>query len=175
MRIWQMAVASFEAFTAVMFQVEVFCVVKPCSVVVGDQRFRGPCCLHLDGEVLFPWYQHRHNFHAYVHYNFPLAWTLTALLVSCIRHPGNFPRCSYENNTQFASFFHIKTTRVYPKLSGLASWRENCKCYSSLPRGAVVSLFCVITFCVASQRIFILVVFLFHYRLNPETFGYTFV
>jgi hypothetical protein len=38
--------ASFEAFTAVMFQVAVFWVVKPCSVVVGYRRFRGPRCLH---------------------------------------------------------------------------------------------------------------------------------
>jgi len=36
---------SFEAFTAVMFQVEVFWVVTPCNVVVGYQRFRDPCCL----------------------------------------------------------------------------------------------------------------------------------
>jgi hypothetical protein len=41
--------ASFEAFTAVMFQVEIFWGVMPCSVVVGYQRFRGPCCLHLQG------------------------------------------------------------------------------------------------------------------------------
>jgi len=32
--------------------------------------------------------------------------------------------------------FHI---RVYPKVSGLAVWRESCKLYSSLPLGA---LFC---------------------------------
>jgi hypothetical protein len=31
---------------------------------------------------------------------------------------------------------------VYPKVSGLATWSENCKWYSSLPLGAVVSLFC---------------------------------
>jgi hypothetical protein len=35
-----------------------------------------------------------------------------------------------------------KNTRVYPKVSGLAAWSENCKWYSSLPLGAVVSLFC---------------------------------
>jgi hypothetical protein len=42
--------ASFEAFTGVMFHVEVFWIVTPCSVVVGYQGFRGPCCvrLHLD-------------------------------------------------------------------------------------------------------------------------------
>jgi serine/threonine-protein phosphatase 2A regulatory subunit B'' len=31
--------------------------------------------------------------------------------------------------------------RVYPKVSGLAAWSENCKWYSSLPLGVVVSLF----------------------------------
>jgi hypothetical protein len=32
-------------------------------------------------------------------------------------------------------------TRVYPKVSGLAAWSENCKWYVSLPLDAVVSLF----------------------------------
>jgi len=32
-------------------------------------------------------------------------------------------------------------TRLYQKVSGLAAWNENCKWYSSLPLGAVVSLF----------------------------------
>jgi hypothetical protein len=32
--------------------------------------------------------------------------------------------------------------RMYPKVSGLAAWSENCKWYSSLPLYAVVSLFC---------------------------------
>jgi hypothetical protein len=31
---------------------------------------------------------------------------------------------------------------LYPKVFGLATWSENCKWYSSLPLGAVVSLFC---------------------------------
>jgi hypothetical protein len=31
--------------------------------------------------------------------------------------------------------------RVYPKVSGLAAWSDNCKRYSSLPLGAVVSIF----------------------------------
>jgi hypothetical protein len=30
--------------------------------------------------------------------------------------------------------------KVYPEVSGLAAWSENCKWYSSLPLGAVVSL-----------------------------------
>jgi hypothetical protein len=37
----------FEVFTAVIFQVEVFWTVTPCSVVVGYQRFRGSCCTRL--------------------------------------------------------------------------------------------------------------------------------
>jgi hypothetical protein len=32
--------------------------------------------------------------------------------------------------------------RVYPKVSGLTAWSENCNWYSSLPLCAVVSLFC---------------------------------
>jgi hypothetical protein len=32
--------------------------------------------------------------------------------------------------------------RLYPEVSGLAAWGENCKWYSSLPPGAAVSLFC---------------------------------
>jgi hypothetical protein len=36
---------------AVILQVEVFWVVTPCGVGVRCQRFRDPCCLHLQGEV----------------------------------------------------------------------------------------------------------------------------
>jgi len=36
----------------------------------------------------------------------------------------------------------VANTRVYPNVSGLAAWSENCKWYSSAPQGAVVSLFC---------------------------------
>jgi hypothetical protein len=32
--------------------------------------------------------------------------------------------------------------RVRQKVSGLAAWSENCEWYSSLPLGAVISLFC---------------------------------
>jgi hypothetical protein len=44
-------IASFEAFTAEMFQVEFFLVVKPCSVAVGYQCFGGPYCFHLQDEA----------------------------------------------------------------------------------------------------------------------------
>jgi len=35
-----------------------------------------------------------------------------------------------------------RSTKVNPKVSGLAAWSENCKRYSSVPLAAVVSLFC---------------------------------
>jgi hypothetical protein len=38
---------SSEVFMAVSFHVEVFWVMTPYSVIVGHQRFGGPCCLHL--------------------------------------------------------------------------------------------------------------------------------
>jgi len=61
----------------------------------------------------------------------------------------------------FTMLWSISNTRVYPEVSGLAAWSQNCKWYSSLPLGAVVSLFCesvlvsfaAITLCVASQRV----------------------
>jgi len=39
----------FEAFTLVKIQVEIFRVVTPWTwtIVVGYQRFGGPCCLHI--------------------------------------------------------------------------------------------------------------------------------
>jgi len=37
---------------------------------------------------------------------------------------------------------NVAHTKMYPKVSELASWNERCKWYSSLPLGAVVSLFC---------------------------------
>jgi hypothetical protein len=46
---------------------------------------------------------------------------------------------------QNAVTFYLHMTRymrMYPKVSGLAAWSENCKWYSPLPLDAVVSLFC---------------------------------
>jgi hypothetical protein len=34
------------------------------------------------------------------------------------------------------------SAKVYPKVSGLVALSENCAWYSSLPLGAIVSLFC---------------------------------
>jgi hypothetical protein len=42
--------AGFEAFRALVFQVQVSRLMTPCSVVVGYQRLRGPCSHHLQGE-----------------------------------------------------------------------------------------------------------------------------
>jgi hypothetical protein len=38
-------------------------------------------------------------------------------------------------------FLFTSRRRVYPKVSGLAAWSENCKWYGFLPLGAVVALF----------------------------------
>jgi len=38
--------------------------------------------------------------------------------------------------------FVMPYTRMYPKVSGLAAWNENCKWYSFLLLCAVVSPFC---------------------------------
>jgi hypothetical protein len=40
-----------------------------------------------------------------------------------------------------SKFLFSTKKSVYPKVSGLAIWSENCKWYSSLPLGAAVSLF----------------------------------
>jgi hypothetical protein len=40
------------------------------------------------------------------------------------------------------AMIYYNDMKVYPKVSGLATWNENCKWYSSLTLGAVVSLFC---------------------------------
>jgi hypothetical protein len=77
-------------------------------------------------------------------------WVITALLVYI--YIRQFVGCL---NTKVQSFRVAKKrlifvlftsraclqsfyTRVYPKVSGLAAWRESCKWYSSLPLGAIV-------------------------------------
>jgi len=47
-----------------------------------------------------------------------------------------------DNGLPFKSHLIDDRTRVHPKVSGLAAWSENCKRYSYLPLGAVVSLSC---------------------------------
>jgi hypothetical protein len=81
--------------------------------------------------------------------------------------------------------------RVYPKVSGLAAWSENCKWYSSLPLGAVVSLFvsrssefCFHnTLCCFSTSVYCCCCCCRRrrrrrcclFRFSPETFAYTLV
>jgi hypothetical protein len=47
-------IARLKLFVAMKIHVGVFWLWHrvPCSVVVGCQRFGGPCCLHLQGEVI---------------------------------------------------------------------------------------------------------------------------
>jgi hypothetical protein len=74
-------------------------------------------------------------------------------------------------------------TRVYRKVSGLAAWSENCKSYSSLPLGAVVSLFCETVYWVLPLYPLVMLLNgcffcckrIFRYQLSPETFDYTLV
>jgi hypothetical protein len=67
------------------------------------------------------------------HYAF-MAWCS----VTKRKHKDNFA-FAFAFATMWKTFVHI---RMYPKFSGLAVWIENCKWYSSLLLGAVVSLFC---------------------------------
>jgi hypothetical protein len=45
-----MAFVAFQVLTAVCTKMAVFWVVTPCSLVEVYQRFRGPCCLHHQGD-----------------------------------------------------------------------------------------------------------------------------
>jgi len=38
---WSYGKVFFEAFMVMIFQVNVFCVVRSCSIMIGYQRFRG--------------------------------------------------------------------------------------------------------------------------------------
>jgi hypothetical protein len=45
------AFVGFGVLTAVSTKMAVFWVVEPCSQVEVYQRFRGPCCLHHQGDI----------------------------------------------------------------------------------------------------------------------------
>jgi hypothetical protein len=45
---------------------------------------------------------------------------------------GSMAWCLVEHRTRLYGMVH---TRVYPKVSGLDAWSENCKWYNSLPLG----------------------------------------
>jgi hypothetical protein len=101
-----------EAFVVVKIQVEVFWGVMPCSFVMGYQRFGGLCC------------------------QMYAAWPSETLVSYHITTRHDDP------DDLYFSSFKLMHTRVYPKVSGLAAWSENCKWYSSLPLYAVTLLFC---------------------------------
>jgi hypothetical protein len=71
----------------------------------------------------------------------------------------------FTSNNKVQCLLNHTLTTVYPKVSGLATWSEICKWYSSVLLGGVISLFlwlslmsfAAITLCVASQRVFIVV------------------
>jgi hypothetical protein len=44
----------FQVLTAVSTKMAVFWVVAPCNLVEVYQRFRGPCCLHHQGDESSP-------------------------------------------------------------------------------------------------------------------------
>jgi hypothetical protein len=56
----------------------------------------------------------------------------------CRKGHGDFIFCMGLRNRMLARRMY---TRVYLKVSGLVTWRENCTWYSPLPLGAAVSLF----------------------------------
>jgi hypothetical protein len=43
----------FEVLTAVSTKTAVFWVVAPCSLLEVYQRFKGPCCLHHQGDDFY--------------------------------------------------------------------------------------------------------------------------
>jgi hypothetical protein len=51
-RIMWFKTVGFEVFTAVSMKIAVFWVVAPCSLVEVYQRFRGPRCLHHQGDEI---------------------------------------------------------------------------------------------------------------------------
>jgi hypothetical protein len=54
-KIYSYTYLGFEFLTAARTNMAVFWVVAPCSLVEATQRFRGPCCLHHQGDS--PWRQ----------------------------------------------------------------------------------------------------------------------
>jgi hypothetical protein len=126
---------SFEAFMAVLFQVEVLWIVTPCSVVIGYPCFRGPCCLHLHGEMkmeaartseMLVWYYNttrRHNPQDFdlfqvVHTEFRTgenaAWSLTSSLPTCIRVMVLMQRDNYKTlRVVNVKWIHMYTITVW--------------------------------------------------------------
>jgi hypothetical protein len=96
------------------------------------------CVLHVP-TVSLPWFEHfikfLHNGSSYKKVCTSRI-KLASLRSTDLKHSSLW--CIF-NNRQGQRTTYM---RVYPKVSGLAAWSENCKWFSSLTLGAVVSLFC---------------------------------
>jgi len=76
--LWVITHKSLQTFTAVIFQVDVFWVVTPCSVLVGYLSFGGLCCLYLQSEVAWMW----ENFLRYhARWNCLSPWCITGTVI----------------------------------------------------------------------------------------------
>jgi hypothetical protein len=109
-----------EKLTVMQFEVCRF--VTPCSFAVGYQRFRGPCCLHLQGEVLV---FHRISSHL----------SKCVSLHSFMRAVTLKPNYKYDfhivNRWQFIVYLHIRLWK--PCNSVLyKSWFKCCRHVGSL-------------------------------------------
>jgi hypothetical protein len=82
-----------------------------------------------------PWFDHLKNVWCSIQ-----VVKLLIIQYSPASHP--FSPLTSKYSPQHPVLKHPQSTRVYPKVSGLAAWSENCNWYSSLPLDAVVSLFC---------------------------------
>jgi hypothetical protein len=105
-------------------------------------------------------------------------------MILFLYHVRTTERCSSSFTSQFCSHSlrPVQYTRLYPKVSGLAAWSENCKWYVQLSVGAVDRYFvsqssefcrhnplcCFSTSVHCFKRIL-------RYRLSPETLGYILV
>jgi hypothetical protein len=96
-----------------------------------------------------------------------------------LHRPENVKSLHDRNTSIFSAWFTI--TKVYPKVSGLAAWSENCKWYNPLLLGAAYRYFVSQSseFChhnpLCCFSTSVCYCCLFRYRPSPETFGYTLV
>jgi hypothetical protein len=141
-------ITRFEVFTAVKIQVEVFALWR-CVVLCWDANVSE---VHAASIFTPPWRwkqywtsTRRHNpedldprteirlyFRLKCHSNWSMKFTFIFYRVCYIEYRNSHRVLDLKDGY----------TRVYPKVSGLASWSVNCKWYSCLPIDAVVSLFC---------------------------------
>jgi len=80
--------------------------------------------------------------HSETEYAMIMAGAFNACGVSCSQVTRSAAAVQSSSSTPSSVGRVIISTGAYPKVSGLAAWSENYKRYSSLPPGAVLSLFC---------------------------------